>query len=180
MSKHFSLSFYIAGAFSLLFSSAKADELINQSFLVSIAVPTVAGIYSYFQDDTEGIKQLILGGLVTAQVTTLLKNTVRRTRPNFEDDLSFPSGHAAGAFLGASYMHHRYGLLWGAPAYAVAGVIACERVSSNQHYWTDVIAGSALGFLSGYLFTAKYPNVWLESRFDSQERIYQVGIKARY
>lgn len=174
--KHYFRCFVL---FALFSQSAMAKE-IDQSLLVSIAVPVVAGVYSYVQDDSEGIKELVLASLFTAHMTTLLKNTVRRTRPNFEDDLSFPSGHAAGAFTGASYMHHRYGLLWGVPAYTVATVIAYERITSNKHYWTDVIAGSALGILSGYLFTVRYPNIWLESNFDPEERAYRVGFKAKF
>ena len=38
-----------------------------------------------------------------------LKYTVSRTRPNGEDDVSFPSGHTAKAFLGATLLAHEYG-----------------------------------------------------------------------
>lgn len=151
-----------------------ASELISQSTLVTIALPVVAFAYTATISDYEGMKELAYSCAFTAQLTTLLKNTVQRTRPNGENDLSFPSGHASAAFTGASYMHHRYGLAWGVPMYGIAAVISVQRMNVGEHYWTDIIAGGLLGCLSGYLFTVKYPNVWVAPSFDSKNKNYGV------
>ncbi|MBN1425168.1 phosphatase PAP2 family protein [Candidatus Fermentibacteria bacterium] len=71
-----------------------------------------------------------------------------RIRP--PTDFSFPSGHAAGAFIMAFYGAH----LWPSGAgfcYAIASLIAISRVANGVHYPSDVIAGAILGILSAAL-----------------------------
>ncbi|MCS5710840.1 phosphatase PAP2 family protein [Candidatus Berkiella aquae] len=148
------------------------DDVGSESFLIAISIPLIGGIYSYTSGDIEGLKELTMSCAVTAQVTALLKNTVHRTRPNREDDLSFPSGHAAASFAGASYLHHRYGLNWGLPFYAIGTAISIQRVNVKAHYWTDVLAGAAIGYLSSYLFTVRYPNVWINPDFNPERNSY--------
>ena len=161
-----------------ILNAGTIDGVGSESFLISISIPLVAGIYSYTSGDIEGLKELTLSCAVTAQVTALLKNTTHRTRPSGDDDLSFPSGHAAAAFTGASYLHHRYGLNWGLPFYAIGAAIGLQRVNAKDHYWTDVVAGAALGYVSAYLFTVKYPNVWISPDFNPNNNGYgmQMGM----
>ena len=88
--------------------------------------------------------------------STALKDVVRRPRPSGEHlvplphSWSFPSGHATSAFAAAVAL----GLLvprarW--PALVLAALIAYSRVYLGVHYWTDVLAGAALGALVGWL-----------------------------
>jgi len=148
--------------------------------LVAISLPAIGGAYSLSSGDYEGFKEWGISCLITAQVTALLKHSVLRTRPNGENDLSFPSGHTSAAFVGASYLHHRYGLEWGLPMYVVAGVIGLERVNVKDHYWSDVIAGAVIGYAAGAFFTARYPNVWVAPFADPKERAAGVQVKVRY
>lgn len=165
----------------LLFThQSLADGLTTKSMLVSIALPVIGGVVSFTMDDVEGLKELGMGCLVTAQVTVLLKNSVQRERPNGSDNMSFPSGHASSAFLGASYLHHRYGIVWGVPMYAIAAVIGLQRVNVKDHYWSDVIAGAAIGYAAGALFTVRYPGVWLEPDVDLTNKSYGVKFKANF
>jgi membrane-associated phospholipid phosphatase len=161
-------------------SFATSRGLTSKSLLVSAAIPLIGGAYSYTSGDIEGLKELALECLITAQLTTFTKNAIHRTRPNGENDLSFPSGHTAAAFVGASYLHHRYGIIWGAPMYVLAGVIGYQRVNVKDHYWSDVIAGAALGYAAGALFTARYPNVWFEPAVDVRNKSVGLQVNTRF
>jgi membrane-associated phospholipid phosphatase len=87
--------------------------------------------------------------VVTLGYTSALKVAVGRERPNGADDRSFPSGHAANAFALAAVADRHYGWRVGVPAYGLAAVVAASRVRVDAHYLSDVVAGSAIGFLVG-------------------------------
>ena len=91
-----------------------------------------------------------------AQATTVdlaivygLKYATQRERPDGSNNLSFPSGHAADAFVVATVFSHYYGWKWGVPLYAAAGLIAVSRVEKGKHWPSDVAAGAAIGLLAG-------------------------------
>lgn len=89
--------------------------------------------------------------ILCSGTTYLLKHTVHRMRPDGTDNKSFPSGHTAVAFSGATVLHKEFGKTspWISVAgYAVATVTAVDRVRRNRHHWDDVAAGAAIGFLS--------------------------------
>lgn len=88
----------------------------------------------------------------------LLKNSIRRDRPCHRlegfraliepaDTFSFPSGHAAGAFLFALVVSAHYPAL-ALPAFCLAGLIGLSRVLLGVHYPGDIVAGALLGVLS--------------------------------
>jgi membrane-associated phospholipid phosphatase len=87
--------------------------------------------------------------LITAGYTTLLKEVVHRERPNGEDNLSFPSGHASNAFTLAAVAERHYGWKAGVPAYTLASLVAVSRLQRNKHYLSDVMAGATLGYIVG-------------------------------
>lgn len=161
-------------AFTVYSLSTTVWATSTKSTLTTVATPLISAAYALSISDYEGVKELVYSSLVTAQITTLLKNGVRRTRPNGENDLSFPSGHAAGGFVGASYAQFRYGWQWGVPLYGIATAISLQRINGDDHYWTDVIAGAAIGTGCAYFFTVRYPNVWVIPKFDSQNKSYSL------
>ncbi|HEY6725846.1 MAG TPA: phosphatase PAP2 family protein [Polyangiaceae bacterium] len=74
---------------------------------------------------------------------------------------SFPSGHTSGAFTGAGLVcaHHLYLPLYGhraadLAACGVSGALAISvgmlRMHADRHYVTDVVAGAAIGTLTGF------------------------------
>jgi membrane-associated phospholipid phosphatase len=87
--------------------------------------------------------------LINAGYTTLLKEVVHRERPNGEDSLSFPSGHASTAFALAAVAERHYGWKAGLPAYTLASAVAVSRLQRDKHYLTDVMAGATLGYIVG-------------------------------
>jgi undecaprenyl-diphosphatase len=98
--------------------------------------------------------------LAASGLATVLKEATDRVRPALADpaidalaatpdSASFPSGHAAVAFAAAvavGVVHRR--ALW--PLLGLAAVVALSRVYLGVHYWSDVVAGGALGALAGY------------------------------
>jgi membrane-associated phospholipid phosphatase len=87
--------------------------------------------------------------LVTVGYTALVKEIVGRTRPNGQDDRSFPSGHASNAFALATVAERHYGWKVGVAAYGVAGLVGLSRLEQNAHFLSDVIGGATLGYIVG-------------------------------
>lgn len=88
---------------------------------------------------------------INAAVTYSLKHTIHEMRPDGTDNHSFPSGHTAVAFCGATTLMHEYRKVspWiGVAGYAVATTVAVDRVRRNRHHWGDVVAGAAIGVAS--------------------------------
>jgi undecaprenyl-diphosphatase len=97
----------------------------------------------------------------------LLKNGIRRDRPcetlsgvnrriSSSDRYSFPSGHAAAAFVIATLLAYFVPYL-SLPVFAWAIAVGFSRIYLGVHYPTDILAGLALGIisaLSGLIITA--------------------------
>jgi membrane-associated phospholipid phosphatase len=93
---------------------------------------------------------------VQAQVLTTvavqaLKHYTHEQRPNGDDYLSFPSGHAAEAFMGAALFDAEYpnqmkGLKIG--LYTLAGLTGVLRMMNDEHWANDVLFGAGIGILS--------------------------------
>ncbi len=105
------------------------------------------------RDDWEGFRQAAYS-IGSASVITLIgKALVDEERPDNSDNDSFPSGHTAKAFAAATTLHRRHGWKTGFPAYAVATLTGVARERARKHHWYDVVAGAAIGGLTGWFFT---------------------------
>lgn len=104
-------------------------------------------------------KALIISQMVT-QVSKQMFHRHRPIDPNpgkwegpvASTDLnSFPSGHSTMAFSFAAVMAHAYNdNLWiPVTSYTVAALSAFSRVYDNEHWASDVLIGSAIGFFIG-------------------------------
>ena len=91
-------------------------------------------------------------------VTYLLKEITQRQRPNqgngngdfFTGGASFTSEHSAIAWSIASVWAHEYpGWLSQLAAYGLASAVTITRVTAKQHFPSDVVVGSALGWYFG-------------------------------
>ena len=94
-----------------------------------------------------------LNSLVTVEA---LKYSLRRARPDqdagsgrfFSGGTSFPSEHAAVAWSIAGVIAHEYpGTLPKLFAYGMASAVSFSRVHERQHFASDALIGSALGFM---------------------------------
>lgn len=113
------------------------------------ALPAGAALLSAWKGDGEGATQLFASAVVTAGLTYGLKYAVDTQRPN-GGRYSFPSGHTSFAFIGAAYVHERYGWEWGLPAELAAAAVGYSRVDAKAHHWYDVVASAGLAHLSAY------------------------------
>lgn len=91
-------------------------------------------------------------------VAYLFKETTQRQRPYqgsgtgdfFTGGASFPSEHSAIAWSVASVWAHEYpGWFSQAAAYALATGVSATRVTAKQHFPSDVLVGSAIGWYFG-------------------------------
>lgn len=109
-----------------------------------------------------------------AAVVVIVKLLVKRKRPEGEwgdiyrntDPHSFPSGHAARAFL-IAVIGTALAPPWLAAALWVwAPLVALARVSMGVHYLSDVVAGMILGILVALLGLGFYQSLidWFASR----------------
>ncbi len=91
-------------------------------------------------------------------VTSAIKLAAGRERPLQDDSRgrfgqngsSFPSEHAVAAWSVASIIAHEYpGPLTKLLAYGFASAVSASRVTSKEHFPSDVLVGSAIGWLIG-------------------------------
>jgi membrane-associated phospholipid phosphatase len=127
--------------------------------VLQVAIPALGFGATVGLHDRRGTGQFLEAFVVTVAATGALKLTVARERPDGSDDNSFPSGHTSAAFQGASFIHFRYGLAKGLPAYAGAVFVGFSRVYADKHYVSDVLAGAALGTLSSWVFADRFQRV---------------------
>ncbi len=86
--------------------------------------------------------------LLTQAITTGLKITIDKERPNGANEEAFPSGHTSLAFASATVLHEEFKntepiLAYSGYAFAIS--TAYLRMAKNKHWLSDVILGSALG-----------------------------------
>jgi undecaprenyl-diphosphatase len=110
---------------------------------------------------------VILLILATAMAVLAIKFTVRRRRPQGEwgaiyrntDPHSFPSGHAARAFMLAVIALGVAPPWLGLLLVAWAALVCLARVAMGVHYLSDVLAGALLGIAIGLIALALLPKL---------------------
>jgi len=136
------------------------SSLEKSGDIIHLLIPATAlGATLVIEDDYQGSWQLIKTGVVSRVAVEGFKFAVDKDRPDGSGDDSFPSGHTADSFAAATFIQQRYGWKWAIPAYIGATFVGYSRVESDKHYVEDVLAGAAIGIISGLYFTEPYSGI---------------------
>jgi membrane-associated phospholipid phosphatase len=114
-------------------------------------------------------------------VSQVLKYIAQRPRPGsdsghggfFDGGSSFPSAHSTVAWAMAAVVAHEYrGHKWVAiSAYGIAALVGAARFAGHEHFISDVLAGSVIGYGIGrHVYTAHH-----DPEVDSQAAESQNG-----
>jgi len=151
---------------------------LNMSRIVSYAGSTfgVSGVAATFyligraKHDERARETGLLGAealVDSAIVVTVLKEITQRARPLagrersefFERGTSFPSGHSIEAWSLATVIANEYHdrPLVQIGAYGIASAVSLARFTGRNHYLSDVLVGSAMGYGIGrYVYHAHH------------------------
>ena len=142
--------------------STTLDNLLIIAPYFELAGAALAGVES--RDDRVNMLLIIAKGEAIMLASTFaVKYLSQETRPDGSDNLSFPSGHTAQAFLAASIVHTELrdkSQWYGVGAYAIATSVAALRMINNKHWQSDVVAGAGFGILSAHLAYLSHRNRW--------------------
>jgi membrane-associated phospholipid phosphatase len=147
----------------------------------------VAGIL-YLTGRTTHNDRLTETGLLGAEalingviVASALKTATQRQRPPedhssgefFEGGSSFPSGHAMSAWAFATviaqeYGHHRPLVQVG--AYSLAAAVSLSRYTGRNHFLSDVLVGSAMGYGIGRYVYHKHHDTALDALNEKHDK----------
>jgi membrane-associated phospholipid phosphatase len=103
---------------------------------------------------------LLRAQILSESLVEPLKFVVGRERPDGSNHQSFPSGHAAVTFAGATVVERHLGWRKAALGYVIAAYVASSRLHDNVHYLSDVAFGAAVGTIAGRTVTQHGPSAW--------------------
>ncbi|RPD49855.1 phosphatase PAP2 family protein [Hymenobacter sediminis] len=140
----------------------KADDILIFAPYAELGLVALAGVES--RNDRINVGLVVLKSeLIMLSTVFAVKHLSRETRPDGSDNLSFPSGHTAQAFLAASIVHNEFrnkSQWYGIGAYTIATSVAALRMINNKHWQSDVVAGAGFGILSAHLGYLTHRNRW--------------------
>jgi membrane-associated phospholipid phosphatase len=103
---------------------------------------------------------LLQAQLLTEMLVEPIKFATYRLRPDGSDHQSFPSGHAAITFAGATVIERHLGWRKSILGYTIASYVAASRLHDNRHYLSDVVFGAAVGSIAGRTVVHHAPDYW--------------------
>ncbi|WP_282043302.1 phosphatase PAP2 family protein [Winogradskyella flava] len=93
-------------------------------------------------------RNMALSLLITKYTTAVFKGIIVKERPNLQNNNAFPSGHTSAAFASATVLYEEFkdtSPLLAYSGYIFASSTAYLRMANNAHWFSDVLAGAALG-----------------------------------
>ncbi len=141
---------------------------IDKYYRLDYAIGSMVLLYGYglITDDNNTRKLAVKLAEATAlasSITLVSKITIGRARPFLDKDIyytnaftikddynSFPSEHTTLAFAYSTVMANEVdNVFWKIGWYSLAGLVGYARIYHNQHWFSDVLMGAAIGYFSG-------------------------------
>jgi membrane-associated phospholipid phosphatase len=135
--------------------------------------------------------EAIINGIIAGGV---LKTVTQRPRPLkdngsghfFRGGYSFPSGHSIGAWAMATVIaneYHNHKLVQ-IGAYSLASFVSVSRFTGRNHYLSDIVVGSAIGYGVGRYIYKKHHDADIDISSDKTRRFdfsphFQPGFRGR-
>ena len=142
----------------------KADDFLQYAPYAAVFGLDWIGIKSK-HDFKDKVGLVLTGSIIMFGTVMTLKQTTNQVRPDGSADNSFPSGHTANAFFGATILAKEYAdksILIAIGGYSVAAATGALRVLNNRHWASDVLVGAGIGIISGEVAYIVYP--WLKEK----------------
>ena len=142
--------------------STKADDFLQIAPHAAVFGLDWIGVKSK-HDFKDKVGLMLTGGIIMLGTVNALKYTTDQLRPDGSAANSFPSGHTANAFFGATILAKEYAdksILITIGGYTVATATGYLRMANNRHWASDVLAGAGIGIISGEVSYIVYP--WLK------------------
>ena len=153
------LSFVISVCTNVKIVNARNIRTVGDA--LQVIIPAYAFGLAMSEDGYEGAKQFGYSFVSSQATTEILKSLTQRKRPDYtlgKRKNSFPSGHTASAFLGATFIHRRYSLRQAIIPYVLSSFVGYSRIHANRHHPSDVLGGAILAGIHTWIFTHKYKN----------------------
>jgi hypothetical protein len=103
---------------------------------------------------------LLQAQILTEMLVEPIKYATNRERPDGSNNRSFPSGHAAVTFAGATVLERHLGWRKSLLGYTIASYVAASRLHDNRHYLSDVVFGAAVGSIAGRTVVHHASDYW--------------------
>lgn len=134
-----------------------ATDILGDLGYINVQLPVLLGSYFWSihtqNRELHDFNTTMLSAFTINGVSTvIIKAAANTDRPSATFNggkFGFPSYHASSSFTIASVLDEYYGHRVGIPAYLVSGMIAWSRIDSRDHDLSDVLFGSAMGFIIG-------------------------------
>ena len=176
---------------------AEANSQVDASRIVSyggsgygsFAVAATFYVFGRAKHDRRARETGILASealIDSAILVTSLKAITQRTRPTggrsrsdfFDGGSSFPSGHAISAWSVATVVANEYHdkPLVQVAAYGLASAVSVARFTGHNHYFSDVLVGSAMGYGIGrYVYKTRHRKTSLSGGTEEEDARFSRG-----
>ena len=160
--------------------STKADDFLQLAPHAAVFGLDWIGVKSK-HDFKDKVGLMLTGGIIMLGTVNALKYTTAQIRPDGSAANSFPSGHTANAFFGATILAKEYSdksILITIGGYSVATATGALRMLNNRHWASDVLVGAGIGIISGEVAYIIYP--WLKEKLGGRGKNKSVVFMPTY
>jgi membrane-associated phospholipid phosphatase len=177
--KKFLLIFILS--FNIIYAQKNKEVIQHIGDVTQFITPATALLLTLTNKDKKGTLKFAESFATTSAIVFILKESIKKQRPDKRGYNSFPSGHTAASFQGAAFIQRRYGWKFGIPAYILASYTGFSRVYSKRHYVEDVLAGAAIGIGSVYLFTKPFKQPKIDITYSrTNDNGYLIGLNYKF